>query len=57
MSWMSELHIMINEARAYGVALEVSDFRRLGDRLLIDGMDAGDWFNAMIGEDRLEDLL
>lgn len=57
MSWMSELHIMIAEAAELGVTLEVGDFRRLGDRLMIDGMDADEWFSLVITDaDRLEDL-
>jgi hypothetical protein len=56
MSWMGELHIMIQEAAEYGVTLEVGDFRRLDNRLMINGVDADDWFRAMAsGYDRLED--
>ena len=47
MSWMSEISIMIETARAFGVTLEMGDFRRMGDRLTIDGMDADDWLSAM----------
>jgi hypothetical protein len=57
MSWMGEIAIMIEEAASVGVTLEVGDFRRLGNRLMIDGMDADDWFGAVIRDvDRLEDL-
>jgi len=63
MSWMGEIAIMIEDAATYGVLLEVGDFRRLNDRLIIDGMDADDWFRAMtdavdaayLADDRLED--
>lgn len=63
MSWMKEITIMIEDAATYGVLLELGDFRRLNDRLIIDGMDADDWFRAMtegvdaayLADDRLED--
>lgn len=48
MSWMSEVAIMIDEARAYGVSLDVSDFGRDGDALTIDGMDADQWFTQVV---------
>lgn len=48
MSWMSEVAIMIEDARAFGVNLELSDFGRDGDTLTIDGMAADDWFKAVV---------
>lgn len=48
MSWMSEIAVMIEQAAEYEITLELSDFRRLNNRLMIDGMDADDWFDAMI---------
>lgn len=57
MSWMGEIAIMITDAAEYGVALEVGDFRRLGDRLMIDGMDADEWFSLVITEDDTSDRL
>jgi hypothetical protein len=60
MSYMGEIVILIQEAAEIGVTLEVSDFRTLEGRLMIDGMDADDWFNQVIRDqdsnDRLEDL-
>lgn len=55
MAWMKEIAILIDYARENGVILDVSDFRRLNDRLVIDGMDADEWLSAMIEDDRLED--
>ena len=56
MAWMKEIAILIDYAQENGVILDVSDFRRLNDRLMIDGMDADDWLSAMTnGYDRLED--
>jgi hypothetical protein len=63
MSWMKEIKILIEDAAVYGVDLEVGDFRVLNDRLIVDGMDADDWFRAMtdavdgadLALDRLED--
>lgn len=59
MSWMSEIAIMVQEAAEYGVKIELSDFTREGNRLMIDGMDADEWFDAVIRDadthDRLED--
>jgi len=53
---MKEIAILIDYAQENGVILDVSDFRRLNDRLMIDGMDADDWLSAMTnGYDRLED--
>jgi hypothetical protein len=56
MSWMGEIAIMIEEAASLGVTLDVGDFRRLGDRLMIDGMDANDWFTVVIRPDTLTEL-
>lgn len=61
MSWMSEIAIMIESAAEFGIRLDVSDFRRSGRTLLLDGMPASQWFDAMTeGEfvpvDRIEDL-
>jgi hypothetical protein len=56
MSWMGEIAVIIEQASEYGVVLDLGDFRRLNDRLMIDGMDADDWLSAMTnGYDRLED--
>jgi hypothetical protein len=54
---MSEIATMIETAAEYGVSLDVSDFRRSGDALFLDGMPADDWFAAMFetAPDRLED--
>lgn len=58
MSWMSEIAVMIETAAEYGITLEVGDFRRSGDMLLLDGMPADDWFGAMFETypDRLEEM-
>lgn len=48
MSWMSDISIMIEEAATVGATLTVADFRRLGDRLVIDGIDADEWFELVI---------
>jgi hypothetical protein len=47
MSWMSEIATMIESAAEYGVTLEVGDFRRSGNTLLLDGMPADQWMDAM----------
>lgn len=44
MSWMSDISIIIEEARAFGVKLDLSNFGRDDDRLIIDGTDAEEWF-------------
>jgi hypothetical protein len=58
---MSEIATMIESAAEFGVRLELSDFRRSGNTLLLDGMPADQWFEAMFTDDespvdRLEDL-
>lgn len=63
MSWMKEVAILIEDAAVYGVSLELSDFRTLNDRLMINGLDADDWFRQMteavdaayLADDRLEE--
>lgn len=51
MSWMSEISIIIETAAEFGVRLDVGDFRRSGDTLLLDGMPASEWLDAMTMDD------
>lgn len=47
MSYMGEVVIMIQEAAEMGVTLELSDFKTLNGRLMIDGQDSNDWFEMV----------
>lgn len=57
MSWMSEIVITIQDAAELGISLELSDFRTLNNRLMIDGMDSDDWFAMVIAQQDAHDTL
>ena len=57
MSYMSEISIMIQDAAELGISLELSDFRTLNRRLMIDGMDSNDWFDMVIAQQDAHDTL